>query len=239
MCSLDEAFMDFTESRAVEPEKKRHKKRRAALPPPEPEVIEPDRPAHRALPPAELLGGAVTSNTESTSTSEMLNAMESSSYAPHPARDSNDANVYKLEPDWTKPFNNDSVPEWLKTRMPSRDAEAPLTPSPWVDGYSSLWSRIPDSLGADPSLRAAEKHTVSRIDELQSRLDSMYAKLDGMEVTRAESNHIEIILFVLGGIFLLLLLDLLVKQGTQATMLMATVGGGTLPAAFKGFRISL
>jgi len=237
MCSLEEAFMDFTEPRPVESEKKRHKKRRTALPPPEPEVIEPDRPAHRPLPPAELLGGAVTSNTYSTSGSEMLNALDTSSYAPHPAKDSNDANVYKLEPDWTKVFNNDSVPDWIKTRMPSRAAEAPLTPSPWVDGYSTLWSRIPDSLGADPSLRVAETKASSRIDELQSRLDSMFTKLDEMEVTRSESNHLEIILFVLGGIFLLLLLDIIVKQGTQATMLIARAGGG-LPAALKGFRIT-
>jgi hypothetical protein len=41
---------------------------------------------------------------------------------------------------------------------------------------------------------------------------------------------LEIILFVLGGIFIVLILDILVKQGTQAMVLLgnatATVGGG-------------
>ena len=58
MCSLQEAFQSFSEETALvprssDPEKKR-KKRRPALPPPEPTVIEPDRPAHRRLPVAEL-----------------------------------------------------------------------------------------------------------------------------------------------------------------------------------------
>ena len=60
MCSLEEAFTSFTDSAsrneeqglfALDSDKKRRKKRRAPLPPPEPLVIEPDRPAHRPLPP--------------------------------------------------------------------------------------------------------------------------------------------------------------------------------------------
>ena len=230
MCSLDEAFMDLTEPRNVEPERRKRKKRSAHIPPPEPSVIEPDRPAHRQLPPAELLGGAPTENTESTSISEILNAYETSSYAPHPAKDFNDANVYKLEPDWTKVFNNESAPDWIKQRIPNRQAETPLVPSPWLDGYSTLWSNVPNTAAQEPGLHTAEKKAESRIEELQKRLEGMFAKIDEIEVTRAESNHIEIILFILGGIFLLLLLDMLVKQGTQATMIIAAAGGAALPS---------
>jgi hypothetical protein len=48
---------------------------------------------------------------------------------------------------------------------------------------------------------------------------------------------LEIILFVLGGIFLVFLLDLLVKQGSQAMMLIAAAGGAQM-AQGGGWRYS-
>ena len=152
MCSLTEAFSSFTDSSrndeqapinssslfALDADKKRRKKRRAVLPPPEPQVIEPDRPAHRPLPPGELLGGAPTENSRSSSDSEMLNAFETADYFPHPAQDVVDKNVYKLEPDWATAFNDTGTPDWIKNRLPHRENEAPLIPSPWLDGLSLI-----------------------------------------------------------------------------------------------------
>jgi len=239
MCSLEEAFNPFTESRAFpeDLERKRKKKRKNLLPPPEPEVIEPDRPAHRRLPPAELLGGAPTEHKTSTSESLMLNASdasdssEASEYFPHPSVDVKDTNVYTLEPDWTKVFNTSSAPDWIKERLPRKDAEVPLVPSPWLDGAATLWRNVPESQGG-LNLRGAERAAESRIDELQKKLDSMFSKMEDMDAGRTESNHLEIILFILGGLFLLLILDLVVKQGTQASILYATANG-----AMGGFRI--
>lgn len=199
---------------------------RPRLPPPEPEVIEPDRPAHRRLPPAELLGGEPTQNNQSSSVSQMLNAFDSESYFPHPHIDTSDKNMYMLEPDWARQFTGEDVPEWMKDRMASREAEVPLTPSPWLDGNSStLWQRVPASKQGDPILKEAAVAADSRLDDLQKKFDSMFQKLEDIDRSRAESNHIEILMFVLGGVFLLLMLDMLVKQGTQATMLVAAAGG--------------
>jgi hypothetical protein len=232
MCSLEEAFQTFTEPEPRNADldrKERKKKRRAVLPPPEPAVIEPDRPAHRALPPAELLGGGPTEYRKSTSVSEMLNAYENAydgdSYFPHPSQDSTNSNMYRLEPDWATAFNDSSTPDWIKSRMPSREAETPLVPSPWLDGAATLWQKIPDSQATQANLTGAAVAANTRVDELQRKLDSMFKKLDDIEVARSESTHIEIILFVLGGIFVLLMLDLLVKQGTQATLMFAAAGG--------------
>jgi len=41
----------------------------------------------------------------------------------------------------------------------------------------------------------------------------------------------EIIMFVLGGFFLLFLLDMLVKQGTQATLLLANAANNSFTMA--------
>jgi hypothetical protein len=244
MASLDEAYFP------VYPQKERRKKRRhegfenrrshegfgstesPRLPPPEPSVIEPDRPAHRRLPPAELLGAGPTEYTY-TPPSAMLNAMDvdtdSPAYFPHPNKDIQNEQVYMLEPDWANQFNGNSAPDWIKQRMASKDAEIPLTPSPWMDGGPTLWQQIPKAKAQvyDPMLLEAEDKATKQFDQLQSRLDMMFEKLTAMETTRSTSNHVEILMFVLGGIFLLLMLDLLVKQGTKATMLVAAAGGGS------------
>lgn len=233
-CSLQEAFQSPIPE--VKPEKERRRRKR--LPPPEPSVIEPDRPAHRPLPPAELLGGQPTENRESDSISELLNAFETSDYFPHPNMDSKNEKAYMLEPDWTTPFNGNSIPSWIQDRMASKDAEVPLTPAPWLDGSPTLWQKVAYPSATDPMLRQAEVISSDRVDDLQRKIDSMFSKLNDIETTRSESNHMEILMFILGGVFLVFLLDLLVKQGTKATvMLAAATTGGARSLANLGLTI--
>jgi hypothetical protein len=229
-CTLDEAF----ESIPDQPPAHRKKSRRAKegfqnrLLPPEPAVIEPDRPANRPLPPAELLGGGPTTNIQSTSQSAYLNGLDTQPYFPHPNEDVQRADVYQLEPNWAKVFQDQPMPSWIKDRMAPRTAEVPLVPSAWVDGSPTLWQQIPAELQGDPTLVEASHKADDRLDTIQQKLDTMFQKLDDLDRTRSESNHIEILMFILGGIFLLFMLDLLVKQGTQATMMLAAAGGGLM-----------
>jgi hypothetical protein len=242
LCSLDEAFQTMIPAPQRDREKKkRHKTKQIVesftsdeieridfperLPPPEPEVIEPDRPANRRLPPAELLGAGPTENKQSTSISGMLNALDNSNYFPHPHVDAKAEAAYMLEPDWSKQFKNDSAPAWIKERMASHEAEVPLIPSPWLDGGNTLWQMVPKSKKEDPVLYAAETKSSEKYDDLQRKFDQMFQKLEDLDQSRSESNHIEIIMFVLGGLFLILLMDMLVKQGTSASMLYAAAGG--------------
>jgi len=241
MCSLTEAFQSFVDPASRndnllgetlnEPaqggydfsEKKKRKKRRAPMPPTE-EVIEPDRPAHRRMSPGEVLTGQPEENEESTSNSEMLNAFESSEYFPSPSIDAGSKNPYMLEPDWATAFNDTSAPSWIKDRMPRKEAEAPLVPSPWMDGAPTLWKKVPEEQVRQVALEKIEQKENSKLDALQRKFDSMFKKLEDLESSRSESQHLEIILFVLGGIFIILLLDLLVKQGTQAMVMLGNVG---------------
>jgi hypothetical protein len=239
MCSVEEAYSMFWQNddgtRSAPPiesaEGRRRKKKRRQLLPPQPAVIEPDRPAHRPLPPAELLGGGVTEYT-STPPSAMLNAYDTAEhFFTHPSSDVDESTVYNLEPDWAKPFNSASAPDWIKERMPKRDAETPLSPSPWMDGQPSLWQSVPDGLRTQFNLGGARTAAEERADELERRLNSMFAKLDDFESGRLANNHMEILMFILGGFLLLFLLDLIVKQGTQATVLLAAAGGRSLFSA--------
>jgi hypothetical protein len=222
MCSLDEAYSFLSEP------KSKKKRKQNLLPPPESWITspgaDPDRPSHRKLPPAELLGSAFSGDDESTSISQMLQAVDSSpssDYFPHPTADVNDDQVYSLTTDWATMFTDSSAPSWIKERMPARDAEAPLIPTAWTDGQSTLWQNISPGSQRQFDVTGAERKAESRLDELQKKLDSLFKKLEDEDQRKAQSSHMEIIMFVLGGFFLLLLLDMLVRQGTHATLLLA------------------
>ena len=240
MCSVEEAYNMFWQNDdgssepAPVPERRRKKKRR--LLPPEPAVIEPDRPAHRVMPQGELLGGGGEEDYTdygAISQGSMLAAQDNSNFFPHPSSDV-DNNVYNLEPDWAKPFNEASAPDWIKERMPKKDAETPLIPSAWMEGQPSLWQSVPDGLRTQFNLGGARTSAEERTDALERRLNSMFAKLDDMEAGRLANNHMEILMFIMGGFVLLLILDLIVKQGTQASVLLAAAGGRAMFGGGRG-----
>jgi hypothetical protein len=176
----------------------------------------------------------------------MLNALDADEHFPHPSIDSGNKNSYMLEPEWATVFNDSPAPSWIKDRMARKEAEAPLIPSPWMDGGSTLWTRVPEDQTIQANIEKVEKKADDSLDVLQRKFDSMFKKLEDLESTRSESQHLEIILFVLGGFFIILLLDMLIKQGNYAMNIIgtagnvvggATVGGGAGEAMLRGFRM--
>ncbi len=147
--------------------------------------------------------------------------------------------AYMLEPDWTKQFDGPSVPPWIKERVAAKEAEVPLNAAP--SDNTSLWHRVPASyIPPSPSPAVADYPNLDdRFNQFESKmnrkLDEMFAKLNDLDKGRNESSHIEIILFIIGGLFVLLMLDILVKQGTKAAMLVAAAGGAKLGGHFSGF----
>jgi len=222
--------------------------KRSNLPPQEPSVIEPDRPAHRPRPPAELLGGSPERNDTTTSISSYLigTADPAEDYFPYPNGGGDEPGFDKqfmLEPNWYEQF---------QSRTPSVSAETPPLPGASVDGYSTLYQRVPQNQAKTSAVGTDElRNMVTKAErpgnpvnfagaavggdpDLQKRINDLYNKIDQLEIGRSESNHIEIILFVMTGIFVLLLLDLLLKQGaraigsiaTAAAVPMRSMGGG-------------
>lgn len=252
-CSLDEAF----QTGSVIPESRRKKRRnggnggvglierfstqtpegpKALLPPPESHVIEPDRPANKPMATPTYVGGGSatpTSYSNILTASDSVGGMDGSNFFLNPHNDSPDAeSAYLLEPDWTKPFQNPSMPPWIKDRMAKNEAEIPLTPeaSSLFDGMPTLWQKVPAAMAPTPiaTTEVSEDRLMLLESKLDGKLERMFAKLEAMEKGRSEGNHMEVILFILGGLFLLLMLDMLVKQGTRASMMLAAAGGGLL-----------
>ena len=269
MCSLEDAFQPFVASAPAglmnqqprnkeapfgdkraqvvansdffdQSEKKQRRKRRTMVVPDEPLVVEPDRPANRPLPPAEVLGGKPTSYT-STPPSQMLNALETADYFPHPTGDTADKNMYTLGPDWATAFEGVPAPDWSVAKPPKQTSpltqgKIPLRQGPaWMDGMPTLWEKVPNQQAPYETLDL-EGHSGNRLDNFQHKLDKMFKKLEQLEGAKTENNMLEVLLFVLGGIFLILIIDILVKQGTQASLFIAAAGGGQLYKRYMPFR---
>jgi len=243
-CTLEEAFQSnisdsvlppMRQNFAAEPEQrgekgrsKSKKSRKSHLPPQEPSVVEPDRPAHRPKSEAELLGGGSTRNDYSTSLSSYLVGAPdpNEDYFPYPNGAGGEGEFDKqfmLEPNWY---------EQMQIRMPNPRSETPQLPGASVDGYSTLYKEIPvprrrddeqrNLVNADSKAVTQAASVVAHDPELRKRIDDLFQKIDNLELSRSESNHTEIILFVMTGIFILLMLDLLLKQGSRAIGSIAT-----------------
>jgi len=210
MCSLEEAF-PLTDG--GEPKKKKGKKR-PLLPPPEqdPEVPVP------------------TERFESDTWSPPSQSDASwTDFAAAPDPDYFHPDSYMLKaPEWA---NHD----WIRKNQPGHDTEL-VTPQPWFDSSPTLWQNIPKDWKGGETRDAGSMMQFNRLDEMQSRIDSLFARLESVDRVRSESNHTEVILFILGGLFLLLILDLLVKQGTQISLWMAANDASPLVNALKGGR---
>lgn len=232
-CSLEEAFQSNIadtalplskhhgeEQTKLEKGKLKSRKHSSKRIPQEPSVIEPDRPAHRHKTPSELLSGS--SETSSSVSSYLIGASDpGEDYFPYPTGAGGEGDFDKqflLEPNWYEQFHD---------RMPNTKAETPQIPGWHVDGKSNLYEEITPSYGRslqmNDHMAKINKKAVSvpaamagTDSDLHRRIDEIYQKMDQLEMGRAESNHSEIILFVMTGIFVLLLLDLLLKQGCRA-----------------------
>jgi hypothetical protein len=231
-CSIQEAFETSTPAPAF---KKPKRKRVERFTP------DPDRPANTPPPPVDKIGGGAPNY------SNLLTAVDTDqSYFPNPSEDSTE-NTYMLEPDWTKQFDGPSVPPWIKERIAAKEAEVPLKPT-WMDGEATLWQKIPAAY-MPPPVPAPSTQTpfpteslYSDLDnrfhqfesKIESKLDQMFAKLGELDARKTESNHIEIILFIIGGLFVVLMLDILVKQGTKASLMLAAAGG-PISGGFRQF----
>jgi hypothetical protein len=220
-CSIQEAFENAPASAPKKPKKSRKERF----------TPDPDRPANVPPSSVEKIGGG------GSSYSSLLSAVEDDqSYFPHPSEDQTE-NPYMLEPDWTKQFDGPSLPPWIKERIAAKEAEVPLKPT-WMDGEATLWQKIPAAYMPPAAPTPAVAATYLDLDDrfhqfeskIESKLDKMFAKLHELDTRKSESNHIEIILFIIGGLFVILMLDILVKQGTKASLMLAAAGGASVEA---------
>ncbi len=125
-----------------------------------------------------------------------------------------DQEDYKLQPDFSKAFEQSGV---------SRAGSTNTLPNPSVNMY---WKPLTSS-GAQTSFiehlpppggkyyKASSKYEDVSMQDVMKKIDRIFARLDDMNVSSPEQITSEILMFVSSGIFVLFLMDLLVKKGSS------------------------
>ena len=151
-CTLEEAFQTSISDSVLPPSRqqfeepgkgekgrlkpRRHK--RSPLPPQEPSVVEPDRAAHNYKQAPELLGAQPRNDTSTSISSYLIGVNDpGEDYFPYPhgASDENGFDKsFMLEPNWSDQFID---------RIPGQQTETPPLPGAAVDGYSTLYRKVP------------------------------------------------------------------------------------------------
>jgi hypothetical protein len=130
-----------------------------------------------------------------------------------------DAKNYLMEPSFSSVFNGKPVegntpPEGSPATLPIpsvRDVWKPLTPG---GANTSYFDTLPRPGGQYPKPLGLSNESLSRkIDTIMERLDFMN------KGPSPEQNQTDILLFVSSGIFILFMMDLLVRKGTTTRFL--------------------
>jgi len=114
---------------------------------------------------------------------------------------------YKLQPDFLGAFEQTGLAKASALPMPSANNYwKPLTPS---GAQTSFVENLPPPGGkyygqkGEPSMK-----------EVMKRMDMLFAKLDDLNTTTPEQMTSELLMFISSGIFVLFMMDLLVKKGS-------------------------
>lgn len=128
-----------------------------------------------------------------------------------------DQSNYRLQPDFTTAFDQAAsvtrAGSTLSSVLPNPSVNMfwkPLTPS---GAQTSFIERLPPPGGEyyKPSLRM---NTDTSNNDIMKKLDKLWARLDDMNTSTPEQATSEMLMFISSGIFVLFLMDLLVKKGS-------------------------
>lgn len=123
-----------------------------------------------------------------------------------------DTQSYRLQPDFLKAFEQAGVARaGAMDTLPNPSVNMfwkPLTPS---GAQTSFIEKLPPPGGEyyQPPMRANGYSN----DEVMKKLDKLFARLDDMQNSSPEQITSELLMFISSGIFVLFLMDLLVKKG--------------------------
>lgn len=129
-----------------------------------------------------------------------------------------DQSNYRLEPDFTSAFDKAAGVGRAGSAMPSAVLPnpsvnmfwKPLTPS---GAQTSFIERLPPP-GGDYYRPPRSVNGDTSNGDIMKKLDKLWARLDDMNTSTPEQATSEMLMFISSGIFVLFLMDLLVKKGS-------------------------
>ena len=119
---------------------------------------------------------------------------------------------YQLQPDFLASFEQTGLSKASALPAPSSDMYwKPLT-------QSGAQTSFIDSL-APPKYQQGNAMAMGRgdvsLDDVMKRMDVLFARLDQLNATTPEQMTSELLMFISSGIFVLFMMDLLVKKGSR------------------------
>jgi hypothetical protein len=129
-----------------------------------------------------------------------------------------DQSNYRLEPDFTTAFDTAAGVGRAGSSMPASTLPnpsvnmfwKPLTPS---GAQTSYIERLPPP-GGEYYKPPSRMNGDTSNDDIMRKLDKLWARLDDMNTSAPEQATSEMLMFISSGIFVLFLMDLLVKKGS-------------------------
>jgi hypothetical protein len=125
-----------------------------------------------------------------------------------------DSKNYLMEPSFTSAFNLTPGGRAGSAALPVPSVRDVWKPPAFGGTSTSFFNHLPKPGGSMPTQSGASHETLSRkIDGIMSRLDELHKK------STPEQTQTDILLFVSSGIFVLFMMDLLVRKGSSIRFL--------------------
>jgi len=125
-----------------------------------------------------------------------------------------DAKNYLMEPSFTSAFNLTPGGQAGSAALPVPSVRDVWKPPAFAGTNTSFFERLPSPGGSTPKQTGLSQETLSRkIDGIMNRLEELTKK------STPEQTQTDILLFVSSGIFILFMMDLLVRKGSSMRFL--------------------
>jgi hypothetical protein len=124
-----------------------------------------------------------------------------------------DAKSYLMEPSFTSAFNLTPGGRAGSAALPVPSVRDVWKPAAYAGTNTSFFSKLPDPGGSPPPTGVSQETLSRKIDGIMSRLEELTKR------STPEQTQTDILLFISSGIFVLFMMDLLVRKGSSMRFL--------------------
>jgi hypothetical protein len=124
-----------------------------------------------------------------------------------------DQKDYQLQPDFSSVFEQNGLEKAMGKALPMASASNYWKPLTQSGAQTSFVESLPPP-GGKYYKQSYQQNEVS-MQEVMKRMDMLFARLDDLNATTPEQMTSELLMFISSGIFVLFMMDLLVKKGSM------------------------
>ncbi len=186
--------------------------------------LEPFLPRNDGDPKGDIVRATLPLNVPGITESQKLSTTKKKFFGADPDSDTfadyiPDQQSYRLQPDFLKAFEEAGVARAGSTdTLPNPSVNMywkPITPS---GSQTSFYKKLPPP-GGEYYNQFSSNNSSYNNDEVMKKLDKLFARLDDLQHSSPEQITSELLMFISSGIFVIFLMDILVKKGSSMKFL--------------------